>query len=820
MKSNLISILLFTVLLCNCCKLFGQNDAVIETLVEKIEWYGSHKQSASFFVHFDKTVYTTNENVWFTGYLLNGNQDSAHQIMSVALIRNSDRTILSEGKFIIVGNYSHGNLVLPDSLPAGDYNFICFTNRRVNGFPEALFIQPVTIKSSNLSSFTASLTLVNPAPSLDSTKILVRGFTPELALLKNAVVNFSFGTLENPVLKTTTKTDKFGEASISIPNALIAATNNILVTEVNNGKEVKPFTIKLSVSHKQLVVKFYPEGGNMVGGVKSLVGWEVTTLNGEPMKVQANLYQDDIKLLGIETDEYGLGSFTFTPAIGSAYHVQLTNVPTVKYPLPNTMANGPVVHLLNSLATDTVRLRIFNLPAGTVWKMLLHNFRETFLSSSFTATGATVLLKLPLEEVPIGLHTITVVDEQGKPWAERLFFVHPQKRVTVNIATDTSSYSTREKVTMKLRLMDEKAAPIKGLVSVACVQNNRLDEKKLSNIEEYVKLQADLSSIPFKSKLLSADPQDSAFLERLLLVRGWRRYTWQDVLAVNESRKTVQKASLLLKGFVTYKGKPIKQPVNLFIRRFVSEKAPTFSLLNTDSAGRFNLGWDAIASTPYKPVYIKLNMADPYDYNVTLNDEYGMLNKSLASFLTLKGTEVRSIEEAPEVLAISAAEGARKLQDVVVVAKKENYMARGRPGRNACDDYVCLYNILNCPNHLEGFEPVVNVAYSSGLGKGQQIYRGCTQLNEEQNQTYYLQINGVFLPKKYYVTDFTITDPTDPQYVSTIYWNHSLLTDDKGEAEVTFFTSDIPGKFRIVVQGLTQDNVVYGEKMFEVRKKQ
>jgi len=38
------------------------------------------------------------------------------------------------------------------------------------------------------------------------------------------------------------------------------------------------------------------------------------------------------------------------------------------------------------------------------------------------------------------------------------------------------------------------------------------------------------------------------------------------------------------------------------------------------------------------------------------------------------------------------------------------------------------------------------------------------------------------------------------------------------ETELNFYTSDITGRFRIVVQGITNKDVVYAEQFFEVKK--
>jgi uncharacterized protein YfaS (alpha-2-macroglobulin family) len=51
-----------------------------------------------------------------------------------------------------------------------------------------------------------------------------------------------------------------------------------------------------------------------------------------------------------------------------------------------------------------------------------------------------------------------------------------------------------------------------------------------------------------------------------------------------------------------------------------------------------------------------------------------------------------------------------------------------------------------------------------------------------------------------------------------MYWNHSVRTNDKGEGKLTFSTNDLPGKFRITIQGFTTKNVVYGEQLLNVKK--
>jgi TonB-dependent Receptor Plug Domain len=53
--------------------------------------------------------------------------------------------------------------------------------------------------------------------------------------------------------------------------------------------------------------------------------------------------------------------------------------------------------------------------------------------------------------------------------------------------------------------------------------------------------------------------------------------------------------------------------------------------------------------------------------------------------------------------------------------------------------------------------------------------------------------------------DSPTVDKEKPDYRSTIYWNPQLNTDNvAGTCSVSFFAADLPGRYRIIVEGLTE----------------
>ncbi|MGG9962783.1 hypothetical protein [Ferruginibacter sp. SUN106] len=536
-----------------------------DSIVNQIELAGAQKPTALLFVHFDKTIYSNNEKVWFTGYIIKSNTTGVHHTLAVALVRNDDRSVMAEGKYVMDKGLAMGNMVLPDSLPTGDYSLLCYTNLLVNGFPPALFVQPITIKSGEARGFNATLSVMDSITAgKDSTMVLLKAMMKDYTLVKKAEVKYFIGDRLHPLHSGILKTDNFGEAQIPIPLKEITAANNVLQAEINNGTSIKNFSIKLPVYKKQTLVKFYPEGGHLIEGAVNTIGWEATNNEGEPLPVTGILYQGDQVLQTITTNVYGMGTFSLSPAKGSRYYVKLQGIDSL-YRLPKTLSGGPVITVTNALSADTLFVNVND--QGMPAKLLLqvHDYQNSFISSEVSTRGKAMLLKIPLQEVPKGLATFTLLDSLGRPVAERVFFAHFDKRALVNISTDSASYTMRQKVTLHLKITDADHRPVTGLVSIACVQNNRLDLVKTMNIESYAYITSALEAFTYKRNMMGNDADNKTWLEQVLLIKGWRKYTWQDV-AMAKAKDTPVYTSLQFKGKITMNKKPLKKPVLLNLK--------------------------------------------------------------------------------------------------------------------------------------------------------------------------------------------------------------------------------------------------------------
>jgi hypothetical protein len=85
-----------------------------------------------------------------------------------------------------------------------------------------------------------------------------------------------------------------------------------------------------------------------------------------------------------------------------------------------------------------------------------------------------------------------------------------------------------------------------------------------------------------------------------------------------------------------------------------------------------------------------------------------------------------------------------------------------------------------------------------------------------------LHIKGFDTPLDFRGPDYSSTteDHSQGDFRSTLYWNYNVVLDANGRGQFSFFTSDLPGKYRMVIEGVTAvGKPIHVEKFIEVAEK-
>jgi hypothetical protein len=801
----------YIILLCTLLFLVNvkAQDKKLDSIALNINRYALKNAESSLFVHFDKNVYTNNDQVWFTGYLLKSitNLDQYHTLY-LSLINNQDSSVVLHDKFLIDKGFALGALTLPDSIPSGSYRFVANTNIKKNNKPDGEFIQPISIKSTTVNPLTASVSVFKTydEQTKNGTAIL-KVLSSDNRFVEGAEIKYQIGKDKQLLQSGTAKSSVIGELMIHYPAEKITRDNNLLRITVKKGKDVRYLKFELPVKNRSnYQVWFYPEGGYLVENLSSKVGFEIKDEQGTAIKARAVLYENDLAIDTIQTGSVGIGSFLLCPQSSKKYVVKLLTgeQESLSYNLPSILKYGTVLSTGSALAENDFRIHLEANHNEKVY-VLVHNFSNILLHTTLSlAANQTQNIRFKLDSVPIGLHTITVLDDNYKPIAERIFFAHYDQLNQTELTVDKNEYSTREQVNLKLNVFHKDKTPLAALVSIACVQSNRISGNNQQNIIDYFYLGQYLNKLPnHPMGLKYVDPN---YLNDILLVKTWSRYKWPETEIVDENEVI---SSFGYKGKITRKKKLLLAPMGLS-----TIAGENLKFLDTDSVGQFDIPFvNLIIKEP--KLHVWLSMATPkYDqYDLKINEPQDELKKYLVqqNFEPIHAKAAILNENTQSITALAGI----RLKEVVINKTKDNRTDFAKNAfANRCGDYVCRYSILNCPNHGGDFGntiPVKGKSYANGRG-GTTVYQGCT---EQESKPNIVILEGINLPKEFYVAD--ITNKNEPINFATVYWNYQVLVN--GETPVSFNTGDLTGQFKIIVQGVTEGGVVYGEKEITVGNK-
>ena len=172
---------------------------------------------------------------------------------------------------------------------------------------------------------------------------------------------------------------------------------------------------------------------------------------------------------------------------------------------------------------------------GIIEKLLLVSHTRGLVNymAEGTLTNGVWGVRIPKKNLPSGIHTIALLDEQGRPLLERLVFVQNKDELTLELSTSNTALQPRGKVNLALKSSFlDSIAPASFSLSVI----------DLDQVED----QSDLQGTLFSHLLLSSDlkgtvyrpgyyfrkdiPNAAEQLDLVMLTHGWTRFDWAGVL--------------------------------------------------------------------------------------------------------------------------------------------------------------------------------------------------------------------------------------------------------------------------------------------------
>lgn len=770
------------------------------SFADKFNNYSNQALQEKLFVHTDKEFYVAGEIVWFKVYYINGTTHKPLRLSKIAYVElfNERNEPVLQSKVSLKPGEPDGSFYLPVSLNTGNYILRAYTSWMRN-FPEEYF-------------FEKKITIINT--------------------LKES---------EQTLTKDTT-----------------AAS-----------------------------VNFFPEGGNLVNGIESRIGFSITNREGVINNCQGFVIGNNSDtIVRFNPLKFGTGHFRFTPLPGNDYKakVVLADGKVITKELPQAYVNGYVMNVSESgpqQITIVVKRKKMTGEQTTNKVLLAAHTRQVLKITESASINDNDSIRFVIDKNKLGkgITHFTLFADNNRPVCERLIFIKPDQKVIANIATDAKSYDQRKKIDLKVDVTgNTEYSPFNLSASVFNIDD--LEKNTAPGIVSYVWLTSDLPGvIESPDYYFSGDPDVAAATDNLMLTHGWRRFKWEDVWSPGNSfvKYLPEIDGHLVTGEVidSRNGRPV-QRVNTCLT--VPGRPFGFYTSASDANGivRFNIrdyygnGQVIVQRGIGIDSFYTVNLLKPFaertviqkgsSYKFTESMRQQLLQRSVGMQVQniYTGDSMRNFKSplVTDTLPFyGLPEKTYKLDDYKRFTTMEEVLREyvleigvvlrnGKPAlrifnpeaHDFYNDYELILLdgvMLRDINKIFSYDPlkvrkldIIQTRYTLGQSVFNGIasfstYEGAFDGYELDPKLVAIDYAGLQLQREFYSPVYETKEQIEsrvPDFRTTLLWKPDITPDAEGKAAFQFYSSDRPGTYMVVLQGMNENgDLVFTTSAFEVK---
>jgi hypothetical protein len=759
-------------------------EPVPAALRNDLDFYRSSRLQEKLFVHTDKEFYLTGEICWFKVYAVDGVTHRPLDLSKVAYLEWLDKNNkpVLQAKIGLGKGHGDGSLYLPMTLRSGNYKLRAYTNWMKNYGVDWYFEKEMTIVNARRSAETP----VTPIPLQYHVS-----FFPEGGHLVES--------LENKIAFRITDQYERG----------VECSGVTTEDEQDTIARFRPY--RFGIGSFQLT----PRPGHHYRSVFRLAdGTAVTALLPAADK--------DGFVMNVSPD----GRDRFRVEIRSA------------------VSNAEVYLIAHT--RGTVRLSAVN---------RLQDGKTSFL--------------VDRDSLGDGVSQLTIFDAARSPVCERLVFNYPEHPLHLTGSTDRTVYSTRQKISLQVSAADETSKPVTADCSLSVFRVDSMQTVPAGHIADYLWLSADLKGRIESPEYYFDHPEDRLAMDNLMLSHGWRRFRWEEVRrhASPYFEFPPEYNGAIISGRLmdTRTNSPVKGLVQAYLS--VPGTRTQFTSAYCDSVGgiRFELkdfygSQEIIVQTFSQDSLQRVDIFNPFSetytdkplspFALSVRDSAALAGKSLATQIQSRygGVRLKSfhLPASDDTTVFYYKPDYRYLLDdytrfTTMEEVLREYVKLMLVQRRKGHYHLPLYDFSNQwffdkdPLVLLDGVPVSDLDQFMALDPlklrcletvQRTFILGGTSYSGIMNWTTFkgdlggyildphatvVDYEGLQLQREFYSPSYAAPDETGrhlPDFRNVLYWTPSLPATDaqgKGKSALDFYSSDIPGRYVVVIEGLTAD---------------
>ncbi|MDB5142974.1 MAG: hypothetical protein JWQ66_1687 [Mucilaginibacter sp.] len=344
-------------------------------------------------------------------------------------------------------------------------------------------------------------------------------------------------------------------------------------------------------------VQFFPEGGDLVAGMRSRVAFKALNTEGAAASIAGVITdQDGIVLATLNTQHAGMGQFQLTPVAGRHYIAKILCADGTGYAvdLPEAKDAGFTLSINNS-SNDSLYVKVaanealYRNRQDTSFYLIAQSGGRYYFAASGKLVNRVFTTQIAKTRFPSGIVQFTLFSQSGEPLNERVVFVQNNDQLKLNLSTGKPSYAPNENVMMALVAENKAGGAVTGRFSASVTDETQVpvDEPAETTIFTDLLLASELKGHIENPNYYFADENDKtrSDLDLLMLTQGYRRFEWKKILDQNNAGPAFKpETSLSLSGTVTTPG---NKPVSNAKVRLTSIKNYFAADTLTDAKGNF-----------------------------------------------------------------------------------------------------------------------------------------------------------------------------------------------------------------------------------------
>jgi hypothetical protein len=545
-KKTALLLLLITISLTSA---FAQRDTVsLNTILTKTAKYSASFPIEKVYLHLDKPYYAATDTIWFKAYVtMDKHLPSGLSNIVYVDIANSQDSIVQELKLPVVNGFANGNIILSAAAyKAGNYHLRAYTAWMRNSDPDYFFNKNIVIGnpvdnavSTNISFNT---TMVDKRIKINAG--ITYSEAGEIALANKKVTWTANAVNGDEIGKGKGTTDVNGAFNLEFTGDNVSVLQSGTLTTVIDTGSRKPvtkiFPLKTAAGIKD--VQFFPEGGDLITGVRSKVAFKAIGTNGLGLDIKGAVTDNTGAEVAIITSQHlGMGAFALLPEEGKTYKANITFPDGTKatYDMPRIRPAGISMALFN---TDPANLTLkisANTPYFTnnqnkLYYVIAQTGGIVYFAAQTTLESQVYSANIPKSKFPTGIIQFTLFTGTGVPVSERILFIQNNDMLNLSLTADKKIYNTRQSVKIAVSAKN-KTLPVVGNFSVSVIDESKVpvNENSETTILSNLLLTSDLKGYIEKPNyyFLAKNVKAAEDLDVLMLTQGYRRISYPNIMA-------------------------------------------------------------------------------------------------------------------------------------------------------------------------------------------------------------------------------------------------------------------------------------------------